>query len=383
MFNASDLLKKASNIAYAYGFTPLPSLLGKRDINAKKNVKVSEKDKKETASFVDAKSKDIAAFFSQLATTNISISKERPLFVWHTNVSPGRKAPKVLTMQFHALGSVRPLTDAVVIRAMHALAKEMTKNESVSVRINSMGDKETRGRFTREMQSFFRKNMNTLPGHCVASARHDVFEAVDMLLNEEHEYPIPSPTDFLSEQSRKHFESVLEYLEDTGSTYELSPTFLPKNTLWSETCFEIDAHKGLRIWGSRHTEYAKQFLPQSTPGSVAFVEADIVDTETPIEPIKTRVTPRFVFVHIGEEAKRESLRVVDDLRKTRIPVFLTLGIESLTEQMRVVEETRAPYVLIMGRKEALDKTVIVRDTQSQNESLIPLSGLSERLKTFA
>jgi histidyl-tRNA synthetase len=105
-----------------------------------------------------------------------------------------------------------------------------------------------------------------------------------------------------------------------------------------------------------------------------------VGTKAVVPSFKERSSPRFVFVHIGDEAKRESIKMADTLRKARIPVAQSIGIESLTEQMRLAERLNPPYLLIMGRKEALERSVILRERATHSELSIPLDGLVDGLR---
>jgi histidyl-tRNA synthetase len=71
------------------------------------------------------------------------------------------------------------------------------------------------------------------------------------------------------------------------------------------------------------------------------------------------------------------------LRHARIPLTQAIAIESLTAQMRYVDEINPQYLLIMGRKEALERSVILRERASHTETFIPLDNLIERLKAVA
>jgi histidyl-tRNA synthetase len=108
-----------------------------------------------------------------------------------------------------------------------------------------------------------------------------------------------------------------------------------------------------------------------------------VDDRMEMPPVKQRSNARFVFVHIGDEAKRESMKMTDLLRKARIPLTQAIGIESLTEQMRFAESLNPPYLLIMGRKEALERSVILRERSTYTETSIPLDSLIDRLRLVA
>jgi histidyl-tRNA synthetase len=151
---------------------------------------------------------------------------------------------------------------------------------------------------------------------------------------------------------------------------------------WTETCFEVRHDEKLAAWGSRYNELAKHFFKSSLP-SIGAVIRITVDSRETIPPTKERGTPRFVFVHIGDEAKRESMRMADDLRRARVPMAQAIGVQSLTEQMRLVDSINPQYVLIMGRKEALERTVILRERANHTETFIPLDSLIERLKIVA
>lgn len=373
-FKPDDVLRRTAAIGSYYGFAPLSTLTAKK---ASSRAPYPDNVKVET---LDPMAREVASFLKHVRDSGLAPAAGQPLFTWHTNAAAGRPAPKQIIIQFHALGTERAIADAALMRAVRALMQDLSKDE-LSLRINSMGDKETRGRFARELTSFFRKHGSTLPEPCVTSAKHDVFEAAELLAAMDSG-ALPTPTDHLSEASRKHFECVIEYLEASETPYELAPDLLSRGMSWAETCFEITSHDGLRAWGSRYNEFSRPFLKGAVPGIGAVIRITNEDRE-PIAALKLGGSPRFVFVHIGDEAKRESMRMADTLRKARIPLTQSIGIESLTEQMRQAETLNPPYLLIMGRKEALERSVILRHRASYTEKFIPLDSLVEHLKTVS
>ena len=75
--------------------------------------------------------------------------------------------------------------------------------------------------------------------------------------------------------------------------------------------------------------------------------------------------------------------MADTFRHARIPMTQAIGIESLTEQMRFAETINAPYLIIMGRKEALEGSALLRNRTTFEETTLPLLGISERLRALA
>jgi histidyl-tRNA synthetase len=372
-FKPDDILKRAAAVGSYYGFSSLSSL------SAKKSASRAPYPEGFDIESLDPSAREVASILKQVRDAGLSASPSQPLFFWHSNAAPGRPAPKQIVLQFHALGTERAIADAALMRAIRALVQDLTKEEAV-LRINSMGDKETRGRYLRELNHFTRKQGHLLPEDYLERAKcGDVLGACMKLCTSEYARMLPSSTDHLSEASRKHFESVIEYLEASDTPYELCPDLLSHGNAWAETCFEITGSDNLKIWGSRYNELSRPFFKSALPGVgvVVRITTDVRDT---IPPMKASGAPRFVFVHIGDEAKRESMRMADSLRKARIPLTQSIGIESLTEQMRQAESLNPPYLLIMGRKEALERSVILRHRASYTETFIPLDSLVDHLK---
>jgi len=372
-----ELFNKSHAVGQYYGFTPLPSLTAK----ARGTARAKPVDQNALANLApDSTADTIISFLKQCQNIEHVPSPRQPLFVWHTNLAPGRPAQKKTIIQFHALGSDRPIADAVVIRAVLALSHDLFRETPV-VRINSMGDKETRARYARELGNFFKKRVSTLPEECLIIAKRDVLEAAELVIARGWADDLPSPIEHLSDASRKRFEDLLEYLEMTETPYELARHLINRSRAWSDICFEFTVDGKRVAWGSRYNDLTKHFFPgpvTSATGAVIVVTSDGKAVQKAKSP-----RLRFSFVHIGDEAKRLSIRLAEDFRKARVSLAQDIGVESLTEQLYLAERRNSPYVLIMGRKEALENTAILRNRQTQEETVLPLLGLIDRLKAIA
>lgn len=376
---AEELLSKACTVGQYYGFTPFSMLatVPRTRGSARKDIEYPEALSRLGN---DYNAETITSFLKQFQRIESNPSPRQPLFVWHTNIAPGRPAPKKAIIQFHALGTDRALADALVIRTLTALMRDLFHEEPV-VRINSMGDKETRARYARELGNFFKKRAGILPEECVSCAKRDTFEAAELMIAKECAEDMPAPTEHLSDASRKRFEDLLEYLEMIETPYELARTLISRGNVWNDTCFEITLGGRRVAWGSRYTDFTRHFFPSAplhATGAVFQIPSTGGVVLKKIKPLQAR----FSFVHIGDEAKRLSIRLAEDFRKARLSLTQDIGIESLAEQLSLAERRASPYILIMGRKEALEGSTILRDQRTQQETILPLIGLIERLKTF-
>lgn len=375
---ADELLGKAHSVGQYYGFAPLSALTA-----ARAHLPVGRAPYPESLARVtlDPIAETVASFLKQCRNTGCVPSARQPLFVWHTNLAPGRAAQKKAVVQFHALGAERALADVVVIRATIALARDLFREEPM-VRVNSMGDKETRARYARELAAFFKKRAGTLAEEVAELARRNVIEAAELVRSRAYEYAddLPAPTEHLSDASRKRFEDLLEYLEMTETPYELARDLVSSGVAWHETCFEILAGGRRVAWGSRYGELARHFFPGAQVSAVCAVLQTASEGTTVKKVPQPRI--RFSFMHIGDEAKRAALRLAEEFRKARVPIAQHIGTESLAEQISLAETRNSPYLLIMGRKEALEGSVTLRNRHTQEETSLPLHGISERLKAL-
>jgi histidyl-tRNA synthetase len=375
--SADEILSKASAVGQYYGFVPLSTIAAKSRGNIKKNVGYPESLNNLK---LDPYAETVSAFLKQCRHIEPLPSTRQPLFLWHTNIAPGRPAQKKATVQFHALGTDRAIADTVIIRAMIALTRDLFHEEPV-VRINSMGDKETRARYARELGIFFKKRANTLPEECLARAKFDAFDAAEFVIATECCEDLPAPTEHLSDASRKRFEDLLEYLEMTETPYELARNLVSRGNAWNDTCFELTIGGKRVAWGSRYSDLTKHFFPSTSLHAIGAV-LNIMSEGALVKKVSA-TRKRFSFVHIGDEAKRISIRLAEDFRKARVPLTQYIGTESLTEQLGLAERDNNPYLLIMGRKEALEGSAILRNRSTQAETTLPLINLIERLRAIA
>jgi histidyl-tRNA synthetase len=96
-------------------------------------------------------------------------------------------------------------------------------------------------------------------------------------------------------------------------------------------------------------------------------------------PSKIKKTSVF-FIQLGDEAKHKSLKVIDILREENIYINHSLGRDKMGGQMATAERLKVPYILIMGKKEAMDNTIMIRDVSTRAQETIQISELASHLK---
>jgi histidyl-tRNA synthetase len=294
-----------------------------------------------------------------------------------------------IALALHIYNVERSIAEAILIHTMRSLSEELGEKDTV-VRINSLGDRDSSTRYIRELTNYLKKRLDDMPEAARELMKEHVFFALTHLIEKEHElaYRSPNPLEFLSDQSRKHFRDIIEYLDMSETPYEIDSKLMGHHECYNDALFAIDMQTpdGVRspnhplyIRGGRYTEFVHRNTKQIIPavGAVAILRNKKGPART---PRFATLKPDVGIVQLGFGPKIRSLLLIDTLRKTGISVHQNLASDSLSAQLRTAETMGIPYVIIIGQKEYVDGTVIVRDMGARNQEAVPLAQVSQRLK---
>jgi len=295
--------------------------------------------------------------------------------------------------QFDAdvLGSDKSIMDALVIKTCISILEEAGAPNLV-IDINSIGDKECRSGYIRELVSFYRKNINQLP----AVDRERLKTNPLRILDSKEEKTIelnknaPDSVSFLCPSCKKHFKEVLEYLEEMNIQYNINKNLVRGLSYYTRTVFEIIEPVGENgeppialAGGGRYDYLARQMgAKKDLPAVGMSIGVDRIVASPWYKKLAPRILKKskMYFIQLGSEAKLKSLNVIEILRKAHIPITQSLSKDSLGSQLSIAEKLNIPYALIFGVKEALDNSVIVRDMSNRSQETVKLNKLLEYLK---
>ena len=72
--------------------------------------------------------------------------------------------------------------------------------------------------------------------------------------------------------------------------------------------------------------------------------------------------------------------VMEKLKHAGVPIRHDLASDSLSTQLRDAEARGVRYTVIIGQKEFVDQTVILRDMKERNQENISIDALIKKLK---
>ena len=289
------------------------------------------------------------------------------------------------------LGNDKSIMDALVIKVgMNILEEAGATN--LTIDLNSIGDKECRGGYVRELISYYRKHISDLPAIDRERLKTNPLRILDskeektVIINE----GAPDAISSLCIPCKKHFKEVLEYLEEMGINYNINKNLVRGLSYYTRTVFEVYGESGEEgglpvqiASGGRYDYLARQLGGKKDVPAVGFsMGVDRIVESKWYKKLSPRILkkPKIYFIQLGAEAKLKSLNIIEILRKAHVPIAQSLSKDSLGSQLAIAEKLAIPYAIIFGVKEALDNSVIVRDMSNRSQDTIKLSKLLEYLK---
>jgi len=308
----------------------------------------------------------------------------------HDNPQAGRYR------QFHqfdmdVIGSDKSILDALVIKTAWTILAEAGAT-NLSVDINSIGDKECRAGYLRELVSYYKKNIGQLP----AIDRERLKTNPLRILDSKEEKTIelnqgaPDTLSHLCPDCKKHFKEVLEYLEEMEIPYNINKCLVRGLSYYTRTVIEIiqeDKETGKKITitaGGRYDYLSKQLGNKKDAPAVGIsIGVDRVVESPWFAKLSPRIIkkPKIYFIQLGFDAKLKSLNVIEILRKGKIPIAQSISKDNLGAQLAIAEKLGMEYAIIFGQKEALEDSVIFRDMSNRSQETIKLAKLLEYIKS--
>lgn len=309
----------------------------------------------------------------------------------HDNPQKGRYR-QFYQFDIDALGSEKSILDALVIKTTWTILEEAGA-KNLSVDINSIGDKECRNGYIKELVSYYKKNINLLP----AIDRERLKTNPLRILDSKEEKTIelnqnaPDTLSHLCPACKKHFKEVLEYLEKMEIPYNINKCLVRGLSYYTRTVIEImieDEETGKMITiagGGRYDYLAKQLGSKKDVPAVGIA----IGVDRVVEaPWFAKLTPRIIkkpkiyFIQLGFDAKLKSLNVIEILRKGKVPIAQSISKDNLGAQLAVAEKLEMRYAIIFGQKEAMENSVIFRDMSNRSQDTVKLPNLLEYIKNL-
>lgn len=282
------------------------------------------------------------------------------------------------------LGASSPLADVEVIVLAYRLFQKLGL-QNLELRINSIGDKNCRNAYKKELISYYESQKDMLCEDCKQRLYKNPLRLLDCkednckLLAKN----APVITNYLCEECHNKFEKVKSGLTALHISYVIDPGLVRGLDYYTNTAFEIQypplGAQSAICGGGRYDKLVEEMGGPDVPG-IGFavgLERLLLALEgqnlIPNCPQKSSV----YIVALGKKAEIEGLKIQGELREKGVMTYMDLQEKSLKGQMKQAGKVQSIYAVIIGENEIEQGKATVKHMQTGEQSEISFSQVAD------
>lgn len=253
--------------------------------------------------------------------------------------------------------------DFEVLAFAHAFLHK-TGVKGVTLYVNSIGCDKCRGEYNAALRGFLTAHSESLCGDCRIRAEKNPLRALDCKNIECRKIldKAPKISDYLCEDCKSHFASLLALLDSHGIAYKVDAELVRGLDYYTKTVFEFKAENELTVLGGGRYDNLVSELGGKPTACVGFgcgIERLIsyLDTENAIPPEKQ---PLFYAAAQFDGARDFCRDMAFELRENGVSCDYDLMGRSLKAQLKFADKRAFKYVAVVGESELKSKTLILK-----------------------
>lgn len=376
--------------AYSFDRIDLP-ILERADLFQRTIGKGTDIVEKEMYVFTDPSNRSVAlrpeatASAARAYICHGMVDRPQPVKLWyigpmfrHDRPQAGRYR-QFYQVGFESFGGYEPIVDAQLIVIGVQIFKDLGLD--VKVEINSIGTPECRQAYVAELVAYFRQHRNKLSEDDKRRLQKNPLRILDSKEEVTRELleGAPQILDWLDEKSKEHFMKVLEFLEEVEIAYVLNPYLVRGLDYYTHTVFEFvpesdegDRSQNALGGGGRYDGLVELLGGRPTPacGFALGMERIVRALEEKAVNPPERPPAHVFFAQLGDAARRVGLKLFEEFRQAGIPVAEAFGKNALKGQLEAANKLGVKLTLILGQKEVLDGTIIIREMESGAQEIV-------------
>lgn len=292
-------------------------------------------------------------------------------------------------------GSVSPSTEAELIYVAHVLLQQLGLEE-YTFKINSLGDSQDRKEYIKVLKEHYQHNRRKLCQDCKVRLKTNPLRVLDCKEEKCQQVANTAPqlVDHISEESKEHFDKILLMLDELEVPYEVTSSLVRGLDYYTRTVWEVVPKISSDVegeqkpqasygGGGRYDGLVKALGGRKdSPGvGMSFGVERIIDG-LKSEGVDLIVTdgPEVFIAQLGERAKVAALKVMRLLQEAQIRFAESIDRDGMQPQLKLADRLGAKWVLVLGQKEVLDKSVILRNVESGMQEVVSQSDLVDELQ---
>lgn len=276
------------------------------------------------------------------------------------------------------LGESNPLIDIEVISAVIEIFNRLGL-ENIKLKINTLGDKETREKYKKLLINHFNNYKDNLCSDCQRRLVTNPLRILDCKIDREKEFfkEAPKIRDYLSEKSKKYFEKIEEYLKSLNIDYEIDDNLVRGLDYYDELVFEIEVDSSTICGGGRYNRLVKELGGDDT---CAFGFAIGMERFLSLLELPKETEDLTYILALSDSERLEALKLARYLRNNNKRIDFDTESKSLKSQFKKSDNLNSRYLIFINDEKLKYGKVEIKDTLNSIKEEIEIDKILEYLK---
>ncbi len=280
-----------------------------------------------------------------------------------------------------ALGSDSAYIDAEVIALGASLIRALGLKD-VTVKINSLGDEESRSKYKEVLVNYFSKYQDCLCEDCKNRLVKNPLRILDCKVDRDQEFfkSAPKINDYLNQESKDRFKKVLDSLDSMDLKYVIDDNLVRGLDYYCHTVFELEVNvpefgaQNVIGAGGRYNKLISDLGGPQTPGvGMAFgMERLLLATNFAGKKLAHDDSIHAYFIALGEKAEKEALKIMNACRIGGLSCEMDYLNGSLKSQFKKADKNNARFTIIFGENELEEMKCNIKDNETDVQETISL-----------
>ncbi len=281
--------------------------------------------------------------------------------------------------QFHqfgceVIGSEDARADAETIAVMMEIYRAFGISDT-RLRINSLGDDESRPRYREALRNYFEPFKNELTPTSLRRLETNPLRILDTKEQKERRLLADAPllSAFIDGESREHYEEVKRLLDAIGIAYEEDPFLVRGLDYYGRTAFELESPnlgaQSALAGGGRYDGLAVELGSEAAVPAVGFaagIERLLLAVQAQGEQVMEPPVPDVFLVAVSEVATSWVFAETQKLRRSGLRAAFDVKGRSRKAQMREANRQGAPYTVLVGEDELASSVATVKKMSGES-----------------
>ena len=282
------------------------------------------------------------------------------------------------------IGINNSMADVEVISLGHAFLEKLNILDKINLKINTLGDSETRLRYRKALVDYLNDYKSELSNESIKRLSENPLRILDSKNDTDKKILINAPNiiDYLNEASKERFEKVCIGLSALKIKYQIDKNLVRGLDYYCHTAFEFITSdlgsQGTVLAGGRYDGLAKMLGGVDTPGVGWAAGVDRLSLMINEEFVNK---PDLVLMAVSENLEPLLMPIMKKLvdKGLKVEILIT---GNMSKKFKRANKVDASYAIILGEEELSKNIIKLKNLIIGSERLITLDEAIKVIKNL-